>query len=154
MRLYPPIWALPRQAVEDDEIGGFRIPAGSTVGLCSFVTHRHPEIWSEPDAFDPDRFAQDRAAEIPKGAYFPFLGGPHHCIGHEFAMMEMKLILAMVIQEFDVELLPGQAIAPKASLSLRPSGPVRLLLRSVDRSTIRRGRSALGPAGEPLADRL
>ena len=137
MRLYPPIWALPRQAVVDDEIGGFPIPAGSTVGLCPFVTHRHPEIWDQPDVFDPDRFAPDRAAQIPKGAYFPFLGGPHHCIGHEFAMMEMRLVLAMVLQKFDVEMLPGQAVRPKASLTLRPSGPVRLALRSLGLPTIR-----------------
>ena len=138
MRLYPPIWGVARQAVADDEVGGFPIPARSTVVLCPFVTHRHPAIWAEPDAFDPDRFDPDRAALLPKGAYFPFLGGPHQCIGNEFAMLEMRLVLAMVLREFDVELLPGQAIRPRASLTLRPSGPMRLVLRNVGRPTIRR----------------
>ena len=137
MRLYPPIWAVARQAVGDDEIGGFAIPARSTVVLSPFVTHRHPGVWSEPDVFDPDRFAPDRAALLPKGAYFPFLGGPHQCIGNEFAMLEMRIVLAMVLRKFDVELLPGQVVQPRASLTIRPSGPVRLVLRSIDRSTIR-----------------
>jgi cytochrome P450 len=144
MRLYPPIWAIPRQAVRDDEIGGFRIPAGSTVLLCPFVTHRCPGVWERPDVFDPDRFLPERAGRRPKYAYFPFLGGPHQCIGNEFAMLEMILIVAAVLRKFDLELLPDQAIQPKASLTLRPGGPVRMALQSVDRRTNRCDR--LGPS--------
>jgi cytochrome P450 len=129
MRLYPPIWAVPRQAVADDQIGGFRIPAGSTVCLCPFVTHRHPDVWERPDEFDPDRFSPERSAGRPKGAYFPFLGGPHQCIGNEFAMLEMRLVVAMVLREFDLELAPGQTVEPKGSIALRPAGPVRVRLR-------------------------
>ncbi len=131
MRLCPPIWAVPRQAVHDDEIGGYRIPARSTVALCPFVTHRHPDFWEKPDVFDPDRFAPELVAQRPKGAYFPFLSGPHQCIGNEFALLEMRLIVAMVLREFDLELLPGQTIQPMGSLVLRPSGPVRLALHRV-----------------------
>jgi cytochrome P450 len=130
MRLYPPIWALPRQAVAADEIGGYAIPAGSTVGLCSYITHRHPDVWESPDVFDPERFTAARVAQRPKGAYFPFLAGPHQCIGNEFAMVEMRLVVAMVLREFDLELLPGQDVRVKASIVLKPSGPVRLALRS------------------------
>jgi cytochrome P450 len=130
MRLCPPIWAVPRQAVADDEIGGYRIPAGSTVCLCPFVTHRHPDFWESPTVFDPDRFTPERSAQRPKGAYFPFLSGPHQCIGNEFAMLEMRLIVAMVLREFDLGLLPGQVIEPKGSLTIRPSGPVRVTLQS------------------------
>ncbi len=133
LRLYPPIWALPRQVVDTDEIGGFAIPAGSTVALCPFITHRHPDFWDRPDRFDPGRFAAERAEARPKGAYFPFLGGPHHCIGSEFALMELRLVVALVLQKFDVELVPGQAVRPTASLTLRPGGPVRLVVRVVDR---------------------
>lgn len=135
MRLYPPIWAVPRQAVHDDEISGYRIPARSTVVLCPFVTHRHPDFWENADVFDPDRFAPERAAGRAKGAYFPFLSGPHQCIGNEFAMLEMHLIVAMVLREFDLELLPGQAIQPRGSLVLRPSAPVRAAVRRADRRT-------------------
>jgi cytochrome P450 len=131
MRLYPPVWAVARQPVSDDKMDGYRIPARSTVVVCSFVTHRHPAFWEQPDVFDPGRFAPERVAERPKGAYFPFLGGPHQCIGNEFAMLEMRLLVAMVLREFDLELLPGQVIRPVGSLSLRPSGPVRMILRRV-----------------------
>jgi cytochrome P450 len=133
MRLYPPIWAVARQAVHDDEIGGFRIPARSTVLLSAFVTHRHPGVWEDPEAFDPDRFTPERVARRSKYAYFPFLAGPHQCIGNEFALLEMRLIVAMVLRQFDLELLPDLAISPKASLALRPSGPVRMALRPVER---------------------
>jgi cytochrome P450 len=129
MRLYPPVWAVPRQVVADDEIGGFRVPAGSTVLLCQFLTHRHPEFWEKPEEFHPDRFAPERSAVRPKGAYFPFLGGAHQCIGNEFAMLEMRLIVALVLQKFDLELHPDQEIRPRASIALRPSEPVRLVLR-------------------------
>lgn len=128
MRLCPPVWAVAREAAQDDEVGGYRIPAGSTVIVSPFVTHRHPACWDRPEEFDPDRFTPDRVAERPKGAYFPFLGGPHQCIGNEFAMLEMCLIVATVLQRFDVELLPGQVIRPKAALTLRPSAPVRVVL--------------------------
>ncbi len=131
MRLYPPIWAIPRQAVHEDEIGGYRIPAGTTVAVCPFVTHRHPDVWERPETFDPDRFTPECVVRRPKYAYFPFLGGPHQCIGNEFAMLEMRLIVAMIVRHFDLELLPGQVIEPKGSLGLRPSGPVRMALHNV-----------------------
>lgn len=129
MRLCPPVWALAREAEQEDEIGGYRIPARSTVIVSPFVTHRHPDFWEQPEVFDPHRFTPERVAHRPKGAYFPFLGGPHQCIGNEFAMLEMCLIVAMVLQRFDVELLPDQEIKPKAALTLRPSAPVRVALK-------------------------
>lgn len=131
MRLYPPVWLMPRHLVAEDEIGGFQIPRGSMVCLVPYVTHRHPDAWDQPEAFDPERFAPERAAERPKGAYFPFLGGPHQCIGNEFAMIEMQLIVAMVLLQFDLELLSGQTIRPQASIALRTDGPVRMSLKGV-----------------------
>lgn len=129
MRLYPPIWAVPRQAQVDDEIGGYHIPAKSTVALCPFITHRHPAFWHNPDAFEPERFSAEKSAARPKGAYFPFLGGAHQCIGNEFAMLETRLIVAMIAREFELTLSPGQNIQPKASLVLRTNGPVRVSLK-------------------------
>ncbi|HVA48768.1 MAG TPA: cytochrome P450 [Pirellulales bacterium] len=130
LRLYPPIWVVPRRVVANDEIGGFRIPARSTVVLCPYVTHRHPAFWDAPDVFDPDRFTAERMAGRPKEAYFPFLGGPHQCIGNEFALLEMQLVVARVLQEFDVTLRPGQVVKPIASLGLWPDGPVWLTVKS------------------------
>lgn len=131
MRLYPPVWLMPRHLAADDEIGGFHVPRGTMAVLVPYVTHRHPSVWDQPDVFDPERFAPERAAQRPKGAYFPFLGGPHQCIGNEFAMIEMQMIVAMVLSQFDLELAPGQTVRPKASIALRPDGPVRMVLKRV-----------------------
>ncbi len=130
MRLYPPIWAVPRQAVADDEIGGYRIPAGSSVCLCPYVTHHHPDCWPRPEEFDLDRFLPAQVADRPKGMYFPFLSGPHLCIGNEFAMMEMILIVAIVLQQFELEAPSGPPIRPKVSIALRPGEPIRVKLTS------------------------
>lgn len=129
MRLYPPVCMLPRQAMERDEIGGFEIPARSTVVVSQFVTHRHPEIWERPDEYHPERFLPDEVAKRPRFAYFPFIGGPHQCIGMEFAMLEMRIIVAMVLQHFELSLLPGQNIGMSAALTLRPDRPVHFALR-------------------------
>ena len=150
MRLYPPVWAVAREAAREDEIGGYRIPARSTVFLSPFVTHRHPAFWEQPEVFDPDRFTSERMAQRPKGAYFPFLGGPHQCIGNEFAMLEMCLLVAMVLQRFDVELLPDQAILPKAALTLRPSAPVRVVLkRGLPPQALQQPAAAVSVSGNP-----
>jgi cytochrome P450 len=128
MRLYPPIWAITRQVVGEDEIGGFRIPAKSMIVLSQYVTHRHPDFWPDPDRFDPERFNPEHTAHRPKGAYFPFLAGPHQCIGMEFAMAEMRLIIAMLLRRFELEPANGAAIRARASLALQPAVPVRIRL--------------------------
>jgi cytochrome P450 len=128
MRLYPPVWILPRQVVAHDEIGGFRIPARSTVVICPYVTHRHPAFWDSPEVFDPDRFTAQRMVGRPKEAYLPFLSGAHQCIGNDFALLAMQFIVARVLQEFDVALRPGLVIKPVASLGLWPDGPVWLTI--------------------------
>jgi cytochrome P450 len=96
------------------------------------VTHRHPGIWSNPDQFDPDRFRPEAVAARSKCAYFPFLSGPHQCIGNEFALLEMRLIVAMMLQAFELELLPGQVIRPKATLTIRPHTPILMGLRNMN----------------------
>ncbi len=86
LRLRPPVWALGRFSLAEDEVGGYRLPAYSSVLLSAYVTHRHPEFWEDPERFDPDRFTPERVAERPALAYFPFGAGPRMCIGGEFAM--------------------------------------------------------------------
>jgi cytochrome P450 len=120
LRLYPPVYAVARDAREEDEIGGFHIPAKSMIVLSPYVTHHHPEIWSDPERFDPDRFRPDRSAGRSRFAWFPFLGGPHQCIGQEFAMMEATIVVAMLVQAFRFNLAPGVTVEPKPMLSLRP----------------------------------
>jgi cytochrome P450 len=129
LRLYPPVWVVTRQAMADDEFNGFHIPAKSSVVLSPYVTHRHPQFWQQPDLFDIERFAPERADSRPKGAFFPFIYGPHQCIGMEFAMLEMCLVITMVVQRFDFNLVPEQNIRPTAALTLNPSGPVKIVVR-------------------------
>lgn len=130
LRLYPPAWLIARNPLEDRVIGGYHIPAGSLVFLAPWVTHRHPSVWRDPEGFDPDRFAPERAREIPKGAYFPFGGGPRICIGNHFAMMEAQLLLATLAQRFQLESVPGLLPEPEPLITLRPKNGMWMRITS------------------------
>jgi cytochrome P450 len=132
MRLFPPIFVLMRYAVEDDEIGGYHVPAGSNIVLCAYVTHRHPDFYENPEGFDPDRFTSEFVKSLHRMAYFPFSGGPRKCIGHTFAMMEMPIVLAMVTQRYKLNLLPGLPVVAEPAISLRPRDALLMTLARVD----------------------
>ena len=121
MRLYPPAWGFSRLAIADDRIGGYKVPAGSIVFLIPYVVHRRPTWWPDPERFNPDRFAPEAAAERPRFAYFPFGGGPRHCIGYQFALLEAQLILATVTRRYRIQLAPGQQISAEPLITLRPT---------------------------------
>lgn len=127
MRLYPPAWATSRAALEDDEIGGFKVAKGTLVMLSPWLTHRHRDFWPEPERFDPERFAAG-AAERPRFAYYPFGGGPHLCIGNSFSLQEMVVVLATVTQRFRVSPVDDRPVIPEPMITLRPRGglPMRL----------------------------
>jgi len=120
MRLYPPAYAISRWCVEADEVGGYRLPAGSSITMSPYVTHRHPDFWEQPERFDPERFRPERHAERPRFAYMPFGGGPRQCIGNRFAMTEATLILAMVTQHYRLDLVPGHPVEMDPLITLRP----------------------------------
>lgn len=124
MRLYPPIWGVMRTAIADDVLGGYPIPAGARVVASPWVVHRSPELWPDPTRFSPDRFAPEQRAGRHRFAYFPFGAGPRQCVGAQFAMLEVPLIVAMILREFAVRLLPGQEIRPLPRVSLRADRPV------------------------------
>ena len=126
LRICPPTSALfTRQAVAEVEIGGYRLAPRSLVAMSPYVTQRDPRWFPEPERFDPDRFGPGRVEHIPENAYFPFGAGPHVCIGNTFAMMEITLIAATLVQRFHLELMPGQEnLAPELKVSLRPKGGV------------------------------
>lgn len=129
LRLHPPIWVFPRDAAEDVELGPYRVPAGESVFLCPYVTHRHPELWSAPHHFDPDRFAHGASASWPRFAYFPFGGGQRKCIGSEMALQQTYLTTAMVLQRFRLG-ARGHAPDPLGTLvSLRPLQGLHLDVR-------------------------
>jgi cytochrome P450 len=130
LRLYPPVWGIARQTTQDEEIGGYHIPAKSTLSVLPFITHRHPEFWPNPEAFDPQRFTPEVAATRPRYAYLPFGGGVRQCIGNHFAMTEAQLIIASVVQRFRLHLVPGQTIDPMPSTTLRPRHGIWMTLHA------------------------
>jgi cytochrome P450 len=131
MRLYPPVWGLARRARVEDEIGGHRVPKGSRLIISSYVTHRHPAFWENPEKFDPEHFTPERSEGRPRYAYFPFGGGSRQCIGINFATMEATLITAMVAQCFDLSLVPGHPVEPQATLTLKPRYGMPMVPRGV-----------------------
>ncbi len=128
MRLYPPAWITERKALADDEICGYSVPAGTTVVVSPFATHRHVHFWTDPEVFDPQRFSAERSAGRPRYAYFPFGGGPRQCIGNNFALIEAQLILALIVQRCRLEMAPGWKVEPEPLVTLRPKGGLWMVL--------------------------
>lgn len=129
MRLYPPVPAIPRIARDDDELDGIPIPAGRHVVLHPFVTHRHPQLWARPDAFDPERFAPSRIDHIEPYAYYPFLRGRRACLGEHFAMLEGVVALAMMIRRFHLERVDHRPIGTRPISTLRFARPLCMRVR-------------------------
>jgi cytochrome P450 len=126
LRLYPPAWWIERQSVRADEIGEYSIEPQAFVAIVPYAMHRHPTYWDNPEGFDPDRFAPERAADRPKFAYLPFGGGPRQCIGNGFALMEAQLVLAMLMQHYRLDLVPGHPVEPEPLVTLRARHGVRV----------------------------
>jgi cytochrome P450 len=124
LRLYPPAWIIGRQAIEDDEIGGYHIPAGSGVLISPYIIHRHPQFWDNPEGFDPLRFAPENSQGRPRYAFLPFGGGPRLCIGNRFALTEAAIVIAMLCQRFDLDLVPGALVEAEPAFTLRPKSSI------------------------------
>lgn len=131
MRLYPPAPVIGRQAIEPCELAGYQIPARATVLMCQWVVHRDPRWYDAPDEFRPERWSGGLLRRLPRHAYFPFGGGPRVCVGNHFAMMEAVLVLAAVARNWHFEVPAGEGtVRPKPAVTLRPEGPIRLVVRS------------------------
>lgn len=128
MRLYPPAWAIGREATNDVDIGGYRLPRGSTLFMSQWVVHRDPALFEDADLFRPQRWADDLERRLPRFAYFPFGGGPRVCIGNRFAMMEATLILAVLVRRFSFAPTAHTRLDLLPTVTLRPRGPVALQL--------------------------
>ena len=135
MRLYPPAWALGREALADCEIGGYAVPAGTTIFNSPWVLHRDPRYFERPAEFRPERWSGDFARRLPRFAYMPFGGGPRICVGNRFAIAEAMLILVTVAQRFRLEWQGEGPLVPLPSVTLRPKGGVRVKL--VPRSSLK-----------------
>ncbi|MBF6542205.1 cytochrome P450 [Nocardia brasiliensis] len=154
MRLYPPSWLIERQAVADDVLGGYHVPAGATVYVAPYLLHHDPRSWPNPEGFDPRRFlpehrqfvfpAADTTANPlvrPRFSYLPFGAGHRQCIGLGFARIQAKLILAMLTQRYTFDLAAGARVLPEHTLTLRPRDGLPMVLRR---------RAPAADAGAPL----
>ncbi|MGI9508735.1 MAG: cytochrome P450 [Geminicoccaceae bacterium] len=130
MRLYPPAWIIDRNCNRDDEIDGYPIREGSLVLVAPYVIHRHPDFWADAERFDPSRFAKDQGQDRPRHAYFPFGLGPRVCIGTSFALAEAVIVLASLINVFDVEPIEGHVLKLDPNVTLRPKNGLPMTVRA------------------------
>ncbi|XVV07562.1 cytochrome P450 [Actinosynnema sp. CA-248983] len=126
LRFYPPGWLFTRITTEDVDLGGHRLPAGTTVAFCPSAIHLRAEVHDRPDTFDPDRWLPERARHLPRGAFVTFGGGARKCAGQDFGLAESTLLLATLASRWRLRGAPGSDPRPVAlSTALRPR---RLLL--------------------------
>ena len=131
LRLYVPLWLTVRLAVTDDVMCGIRVPRGSFVFLCPYLTHRHSQFWPNPEDFDPSRFLGKDAAPSHRGAYLPFGLGPHLCIGKHIGLLFGQMFLGEFMQRFRFRLESHAPIELKAMVSLQPKQDVTLHLEAM-----------------------
>jgi cytochrome P450 len=144
LRLYPPAWAVNREATEPVSLGGYKIPADAQVMMPQWVVHRDDRFWDDPETFKPSRWDGEvrctsdasgeqseprAAADRPEYAYFPFSGGPRHCIGMRFARLELVLALATMVGRVDLDVSVAEPLTFTPSLSLRPETDVKATVR-------------------------
>ncbi|MEO1372758.1 MAG: cytochrome P450 [Cyanobacteria bacterium J06635_10] len=130
LRVYSTVTEVNREATEDCEIGGYSVPKGTTLIISQWVMHRDARYFTNPEAFNPERWANDFEKSLPRGVYFPFGDGPRICIGKSFAMMEAVLLLATIAQSYQLELVTNQVIEKQPSVTLRPKTGIQVVLKS------------------------
>jgi cytochrome P450 len=126
LRLYPPFWMIDREAVADDRAGDVEIPRGSTVIVFVYGAHHAPRYWQDPERFDPERFTKTNEKLNTPFTYLPFGGGPRGCIGGNYAMLQILMILSDLLRKYDFELSPGQTIEARPMVILRPKHGIRM----------------------------
>src|SRR5689334_22181238 len=130
LRLYPPGWILSRRTIGTDTLGGYEVPAGTSVMLSPYVLHRHPQFWKDPEKFWPERFSPEHEADRPRFAYMPFAAGPRHCIGETLALYEMLMHLYKVARRYRLTWVadPDHPIELEAQINLRTRNPLFMRL--------------------------
>jgi cytochrome P450 len=126
LRLYPPFWMVDRMALSDDYAGDFDIPLGSTVIVFVYGVHHSLRYWDDPESFDPDRFNKANEKPHTPFTYLPFGGGPRGCIGGNYAMLQILMILSVLLRKYDLQLAPGQTIEARPMVILRPKHGIRM----------------------------
>lgn len=129
LRLYPPLWNLSRDVLEDVQFGEYTIPKGSALIISPFIVQRDPQHWEVPERFIPERFANDAEKQMQRGVYFPFSYGPRVCVGQGFATTELQLMLATIAQRYRLT-LDVERIEIEPFISLRPKGGLPMTLHA------------------------
>ena len=129
LRLIPPVPSMPRRALKSFEFGGYRIPAGTGVGINTQYVHHMEEYWPQPEKFDPLRFTPEQVRARHKYAWVPFGGGAHMCLGLHFAYMQVKILLAQVLTRYSIEIAPGYAPEWKAWPIPQPKDGLKVTFR-------------------------
>jgi len=126
LRLYPPFWMVDRMAIADDRVGDLAIPRGSTVIVYVYGAHHAPRYWQNPESFDPERFTKENDKLRAPFTYLPFGAGPRTCIGGNYAMLQILMILSDLLRKYDFQLAPGQSIEARPMVILRPKHGIRM----------------------------
>ena len=126
LRLYPPFWMIDRVAVADDRVGDIEIPAGSMVIVYVYGAHHAKRYWPDPESFDPERFTKTNEKQQTPFTHLPFGGGPRGCIGGNYAMLQILMILGELLTKYDLQLAPGQTIEPRPMVILRPKNGIKM----------------------------
>lgn len=129
LRLYPPVWLFSRRAVREDLLGAHRIPAGAHIFIAPYFLHRRPELWPDPERFDPDRFDETRNPPVDRYAFIPFSAGARRCIGEYFSFVEMQMHLALLAPLFRPEFRAGSPVELEPAVNLRTRHSIHLTLR-------------------------
>jgi cytochrome P450 len=130
LRLYPPFWMVDREAIADDRVGDVVIPAGSMVIVHVYGAHHAPRHWPDAGTFDPERFVKGSEKLRTPFTYLPFGGGPRVCIGNQYAMLQILMILSDLLRRYDFQIEPGQAIEARPMVILRPKHGIRMTFTS------------------------
>ncbi len=134
LRMYPPVWTMSRDALVDDVLtleDGRKlfVPKGACIMLCDYAVHRYDRYWEDPEAFMPERFAPEALQNRDKFSWFPFGAGPRLCLGFKFAEIESLAVIAMIVQRYEMSMIPGQDIKPQPIITLRPDKPIFFKVR-------------------------
>ena len=128
LRLYPSIWHIVRRATKADQLGEYHLPKGASIFICQYALHRNPLIWEDPETFKPERFDKQHANAFPaKLNYLPFGFGPRTCIAGSMALLQAKIVIAILAQQFDFKLVGEKHIKKEFLISMRPQDGIRAI---------------------------
>jgi cytochrome P450 len=144
LRKYPPAWIGPRKSVEPFEFEGHTVPGNAYVNYSSWASHHLPDVFEDPEAFRPERFAPEAKATLAKGAYIPFGGGSRTCIGMRFGQLEVRTIATLIARRFTLELPSDFALEFRQMPTISPRNGLPMIVRERVSDTFTGVRSSPG----------